>query len=284
MTNNVKDEQIETESESGNEKESGLPDLDIPKDTSPNKKHPVVFMIVLFIVLSSAGFVVQYFISQSDMFTDKAIIPVEPPLPDFGESALFDINVADPVIVGDINSRTSIESEANTPTVVLPKEEIEAILLARNMDEIHQNLKALHRKLASFSDQFERHSTYLTKVLEKQTVMQADISDINATIVTNKEQLGEKLRNNERWLHGIANQLNDIGVTVKAENEAFSLVVYNKNIWGDDVYLTVAEKEHPEQTWFFRVGDITGRWKLISIKGSKAIFQHVEGNTKEVIF
>jgi len=269
-----------TDVNENNEESTGLPELDKQTKVKNKKKPPVVFFVVLLAILGGAGYGVQYFISHNGMFSKKTVIPVEPPVPDLGLADSFDVSAAD--IINDNHAVPSIDAITSPVASEKSKAELNVSGVDEGLTKFNENIENLNTQLENFSEKIDRQSTYLTKILETQVEIQTEIKSVENELEANNEKLADKLRSNERWLNGIANQLKEIGVTVKAANKEFSLVVFSKNVWGDSVYLTVAEKAHPEQTRFFKIGDISGRWKLISIGETKAIFQHFDGTKKEV--
>ncbi|WP_219031590.1 hypothetical protein [Shewanella algae] len=139
-----------------------------------------------------------------------------------------------------------------------------------------QSMKGSIDKLYGYMQRNEQLFLELQEAIESKS----SISSRESERLSNT--LRDGLRTNERWLSGISNQLQGLGLDVKREIMEFPIIVYGKTVWGDDVYLTVAPKEKPDQTSNLRIGGIAGKWKLISLDGSKAIFKGVDGSEKVI--
>ena len=108
------------------------------------------------------------------------------------------------------------------------------------------------------------------------------IAENYAVIKVSNMNISKDITHSKSKLNSITNQLNDLGLNVRQASLDFPIVVYGLNTWGEDVYLTVAQKNAPEQTNFLRVGGIVGKWRLVKITDTSALFKHFDGDSKEV--
>ncbi|MCS6271882.1 hypothetical protein G3489_19595 [Shewanella baltica] len=249
----------------------GLPALEDEK----TKKTPFIFIIFIFVLFSITGLGVQYYINYSGMFSSDTVDLVEPEVPviepkdndyeiDLGSNFKSPEPLpSDNLLVNSVNENTQSTVAIANPSAV----------------DFEKSFKDLMYKLDS---KFQEQSQVLQRIENNQIEISKQLSTGLNALADKDDDIVASIKQNERWLNGVSNQLKDIGVNVKEAAQEFPIVVYNRNRWGDDIYLTVAQKVKPDQTSFLRVGDIVGRWKLIDIKDKNAVFEHFDGAVKEV--
>ena len=265
----------------------GLPELegDLQNNNakSGNKKPPFGFVIGLVGLLAVVGFGVQYAINHSGVFDKEPEIVEEPPIPvlpdeEVGSSTGGQFLVNDPILVGGavvVEQPGSVASgDSQVSTTNIPFEQLKAV---------NDSLMLLAEEVRATAGELSQQRALLNKVMQNQNALIKQFEMDVARQKPTDEALAHGVNENQRWLVGISNQLKEIGVDVKEASQEFPIVVYSRNVWGNDVFLTVAQKAAPEQTSFLRVGGIVGRWRLIVINEKMAVFEHFEGNRKEVM-
>lgn len=265
----------------------GLPELEGDakknKAKSGNKKPPLAFVIGLVGLLAVAGFGVQYAINHSGVFDKEPEIVEEPPVPvlpvdEVGGSPGSDFLVNDPMLAGGAVAGEQPESVSSGDSQVPPTD-----ISPEELKWVNDSLVMLAEEVGAIAGELSQQRESLIKVMQNQNALIKQFEMEAARQKATDEALANGVKENQRWLGGISNQLKEIGVDVKEASQEFPIVVYSRNVWGDDVFLTVAQKAAPEQTSFLRVGGIVGRWRLIEISEQKALFEHFEGNRKEVM-
>lgn len=258
------------------------------KATDGNKKPPVVFIIGLMVLVVAVIFSIQYVINYLGLFDQETPVIEEPSIPVFSEEVMDssspsgnDFLVNDAGSVSD--SSMDDHAEAAVETQSQRVQTVETDLSLEQLNSIHDALAMLIEKVEVIAGQLNEQQGSDLKLIHNQTTLMKQLEMEVARRKHIEAALTDSIKENQRWLGGISNQLKEIGVEMKEESQAFPIVVYSQNVWGDDVFLIVAQKNTPEQTSFLRVGEIVGRWRLIEITEGKALFEHVEGNTKEVI-
>ncbi len=258
-----------------------LPKLDV--GTVPvKKKVPYVFLAVLTLVLAATGAGVHAYLQKGEVFKKEAAKVKEPPLPPIAADVSANQAVA-PTAMNDLVIGGIDASKAANDSPVLERPDVSTPIsstqptkeYAEIKEQIGQQLKLTKELLSE-----------LQEVRGDNQALSAAVTDLKAEVVALKSSAGEladKARVNERWLSGISNQLKSIDLDVKENNNDFPIVVYYKTVWGTDTFITVAPKDKPDQTSFLRVGDLAGKWKLVSIGGDIATFVHVDGQEKEVV-
>lgn len=266
----------------------GLPELEgsVSKDKPKggNKKPPIVFVVGLVALLGVAGFGIQYAINHLGIFEKEPLVVEEPPMPvvsndvmDSPSGSYFLVN--DPALVAGSSMMTGNDAN-NTDTQT---QDVQADIPPEQLKGINDSLVMLAEEVGAIAGQLNKQQDSLIKVMQNQNALLKQFEMEVARREANDETLTNNVKENQRWLGGISNQLKEIGVDVKEASQEFPIVVYSKNVWGDDVFLTVAQKVAPDQTSFLRVGGIVGRWRLVEISEHKALFEHFEGNRKEVM-
>lgn len=268
--------------------EDGLPDIDKSGDSkaSAKKKPPVIFIVLLVVGLAVIGFGIQYVINNAGIFKDEKIVVKEPPMPELTDDD-GEIATAFEISSGEGVSGSSEVSNSPEFDVLLGEEgssEVEQEVKESDLtnSELTEVLTPLIAEIKDMSSKLDSQDEKLGQLINNQVVMVERINEQMVALGKNDQEITKKLDTNERWLGGLSNQLKDIGLKVKVAAQEFPIIVYHKNIWGDDVYLTFAQKNNPSKTSFLRVGDIVGRWKLLKITDDKAMFEHFEGMKKEV--
>lgn len=267
--------------EQNNSVTEGLPDLDNPpKKKGTNKKSPIGFLAGLLGVLSMVGFGVQYGIDHFGLFEKEPLVIEEPPVPEFSDNALSDSSGENFEINGSVSN---IASNINTDSGIVQQEGEQIGLPSEHIDSINNSLSKLTGEVDIISGQLNETRGTLVNMIKVQNDLLKQLKMEMAMRESAEKKLTINVKENQRWLGGISNQLKDIGIDVKEASLKFPIVVYSKNVWGDDVFLTIAQKVSPEQTSFLRVGGVVGRWRLVEIHENKALFEHFEGNKKEVL-
>ena len=277
----------------------GLPKLDNVKQPEKKKKFPFVFFGVSFVVLIGVAYGVQLFITDAEYFDKRVQKIIEPAEPVFditadtfykenNSSAEYEVSTLDNA-TPDNNDEVETESPKSNP--------LDNILISNigsnvnsdsdskdeSVNEKISKLLSLVNGLVDLAGKQERELTILKYMIKNgQEHVVSRLTFFESSNRDWSESIGEVARDNSRWLTGISNQLRDIDLNVKNEKESFPLVIYHFNIWGNETYLNVAPKEHPEQTRFMREGEITGRWQLVAINSDIAEFRHFDGNIKKV--
>lgn len=256
----------------------GLPELDekASKSKSVNRKPPIVFMVALVALLGAAGVGVQFTIDYLGVFESEVQVIEEPPVPvvtDSGVDAASDTGFV-------VNDTSLSDDSAGTNSQGIDAVNLD--LSSEQLEGINESLVLLAEELGGIVGKLNKQQDSIIKVMQNQTALLKQFEIEVARREATEKELTHNVKENQRWLGGISNQLKDIGVDVKEASQEFPIVVYGKNVWGEDVFLTIAQKVAPEQTSFLRVGGIVGRWRLIEIYEEKAVFEHFEGNKKEV--
>ncbi len=255
----------------------GLPDLNQGGTPSkPNaKKLPVFFISGALFLLISVGYGVQILITEAQLFKTDSIAVEEPPLPvlareDLSEAWEVKLNTAE-------DQAASIQLEAlNEP------EPIEETSQTFDAAAINDTLHLLLKQVSQISSRMDRQTAALDQLKNGQLAIDEKIMPQLALLIKKDKTIAANIKTNERWLAGLSHQLKAIGVKVQQAAKAFPIIVYDKNIWGDEVFLTVAQKDSPKQTRFLRIGAVVGPWKLVSISENTALFEHSDGISKEV--
>jgi hypothetical protein len=265
----------------------GLPELEESaskeKPKGSKKKPPIGFVVGLVALLGVSGFGIQYAINHLGIFEKEPQVVDEPPVPVVSNDVMDspsgnDFLVNDPLLSG--SSMVARNDADNTGTQAL---DIEANIPPEQLKGINDSLVMLAEVVGSIAGQLNKQQDSLIKVMQSQNALLKQFEMEVARREASEETLTNNVKENQRWLGGISNQLKEIGVDVKEASQEFPIVVYSKNVWGDDVFLTVAQKVAPDQTSFLRIGGIVGRWRLVEIFEHKALFEHFEGNRKEVM-
>lgn len=243
-----------------------------------NKK--VVLVGVLGLVLF--GFGVQYLIDKVGMFEQEAVVLNEPPIPvmegveGVSLSSENDLNIGgeegakpEAVFLSSENVNGEVELSDELQNSVVKK-------------ELEKQLTKVRSEIAFVNEKLDKQNRLLRELLSNQLTITDKFSKKFVDLGVEDKKIIANLKNNERWLNGISEQLKGIGVSVNESVMEFPVIVYDKNIWGDDAYLTVAQKSNPDRSSSMRVGDVVGRWKLLSINDEQAVFEHFEGMRKEV--
>ncbi len=266
---------------------NGLPELEGDnKKTKPkggNKKPPMGFVVGLVAILAIAGFGIQYAITNMGLFEKEPEVVEEPPVPVVSTNAV-DSNSENDFLVNDaaLASDPMLVSDEAQPTTSKPQD-LPAEISSEQIKGINDSLVMLAEEVGEIAGQLNKQQDSIIKVMQNQNALIKQFEMEVARREATEEALTNNVKENQRWLGGISNQLKEIGVDVKEASQEFPIVVYSRNVWGDDVFLTVAQKVAPEQTSFLRVGGIVGRWRLLEITEEKALFEHFEGNRKEVM-
>ena len=269
---------------------AGLPELDTASDRpvrskTDKKKPPIGFVVAVVLLLGGAGVGVQYAIEHTGLFGNKPVEVSEPPMPTIETNNTVPLPSAEMVEstnalsfdvggpVSDLIQPSAITQQQSATTPATPDE----------FAAMNESVQLAVQQLGTVVAELSHQKKMLDEIVKQQSALSMQI-DMEANQRMEWDQkIATNVKQNERWLGGISNQLKDIGVEVKVAAQEFPVVVYSRNIWGEDVYLTVANKANPDQTSFLRVGGIVGRWKLIEISEDKAVFEHFEGNRKEVM-
>ena len=261
---------------------NGLPELESRSNKNiqkSKKKPPLGFVIALLVILGTAGFGIQYAINYFGVFdTSKATVE-EPPVPQ------VQTNIDEEINNGFVINESSIEEQTALPLSSEQKEPSESLesIESEDLKSINDSLLLITQQLKAVSGELAHYKSLLvqTEARQLELAKKLDFNFSHQTTANNEIKTG--IRENQRWLGGVSNQLKEIGVDVKEATQEFPIIVYNKSVWGDDVFLTIAQKVNPEQTSFLRVGGIVGRWRLVEISAKKALFEHFDGNKKEVM-
>lgn len=266
---------------------NGLPELESDnkkaKPKGGNKKLPMGFVVGLVAILGIAGFGIQYAITNMGLFEKEPEVVEEPPVPVVSTNAVDsnsenDFLVNDAALAGD---PMLVSDEAQSTTS--KPQDLPAEISSEQIKGINDSLVMLAEEVGEIAGQLNKQQDSIIKVMQNQNALIKQFEMEVARREATEEALTNNVKENQRWLGGISNQLKEIGVDVKEASQEFPIVVYSRNVWGDDVFLTVAQKVAPEQTSFLRVGGIVGRWRLLEITEKKALFEHFEGNRKEVM-
>ena len=265
----------------------GLPELEgsasKDKPKGGNKKPPIGFVVGLVALLGVAGIGIQYAINHLGIFEKEQLVIEEPPVPVVSNEVMdnpsgSDFLVNDPILSGSSMVAGNVANNIDSQT-----QNIESDIPPEHLKGINDSLIMLAEEVGSIVGQLNKQQDSLIKVMQSQNALLKQFEMEKARREVNEETLTNNVKENQRWLGGISNQLKEIGVDVKEASQEFPIVVYSKNVWGNDVFLTVAQKVTPDQTSFLRVGGIVGRWRLVEISENKALFEHFEGNRKEVM-
>ena len=264
-----------------------MPELE---DVNPKKKGktknsgtPIVFISIVLIVLGGLGFGIQYAITEMGIFEQKQVVVTEPPVPEFEPSNVPEEEEAEPNSEGYFVGEDDVSTTHTTQDVPINIEEPNTdVPEAAGGKLSEEQLSELLASIGVVLKAVEEQKLMIEALGTEHTKIKSKVDSLTEYSFTNGDAVSKNVRDNTRWLTGISNQLRDIGISVQNANESFPLVVYHSNIWGNETYLTVAPKEHPDQTRFMKVGDFTGKWKLITIGEATAKFEHLEGNVKEL--
>lgn len=249
----------------------GLPALDKNKAENKGVKKPsVVFLFLFFIVIGGIVFAIQYSIDSYGLFKKQEVIIKEPPLP----ALQFDI--VNENEMGDHHDKNEIDGSE-----IGGGEESEGDLTV--YDELSVSVSVLIEEVKNLSGVLKEQQKSINIILGNQVSLMKSMTKRYDDNMDNVRKVQSSLKDNARWLNGISNQLDSIGIEVKAASQDFPIIIYSRNIWGDDIYLTIADKKNPEQTSSLRVGGVVGKWELVEISGNKAVFKHFEGLVKEVV-
>ncbi len=254
---------------------------DVSSTETPTKKpaNPKLILSGLLVGMVGLGLVIQAMISQSGLFDDAADQVVAPPIP-----VTAGIDDESMTIQGFDIEGDGLTSDLKSPDVTTASSDDELPLTMSSDNE------ALEKAVATLADEFLTLTLMvqsLNQSLETIKVNQAQLLDVvqqqDRTHVDTLQSLQAGVKNNERWLGGLSRQLTDMKINIEQKASEFPVVVYSKNTWGEDTFLTVAPVRNPEQTNFLRVGDFAGNnWKLIDIADAMAVFQHQDGSIKEL--
>lgn len=269
---------------------AGLPELDTASDRparskskSDKKKPPVAFVVALVVLLGGAGVGVQYAIEHLGMFGSKQVELAEPPMP------TIEPNNVVPLPSAEIESANAVTfdvggpvSDLLQPSAISQPQSVATPAVPDELTVINESLQLAVQQLGTVVTELSQQKKLLNEIVKQQSALSMQLDMESNQRMEWDQKISANVKQNERWLGGISNQLKDIGVEVKVAAQEFPVVVYNRNIWGEDIYLTVANKANPDQTSFLRVGGIVGRWKLIEINEDNAVFEHFDGNRKEV--
>lgn len=253
--------------------DQGLPDLG---GGHARKKPPVLAIAIGVALFVAIGVVVQFGISSAGLFQSEPVAVTEPPLPVVPGDDIdaFHVTMNKPELRAEPDVETPVPVDTSSFNSV-PDNSDTIQHLTDSMLVLIETVSATKSDLIGLRQDVARIRQEQTSIL---SAIQSDHDRRNRT----EEGIMTGLRQNERWLGGISNQLNEIGLNVKEAAQEFPIVIYSKNVWGDDVFLTVAQKASPDQTSFLRIGGVVGRWRLVEIHGDTAIFEHFEGMKREV--
>lgn len=265
----------------------GLPELERgeskDKPKSGNKKPPIGFVVGLVAFLGVTGFGIQYAINHLGIFEKEPQVIEEPPVPVVSNEVMNNPSGNDFLVNDPILSSSSVVAGNVADNINSQTQGIEVDIPPEQLKGINDSLMMLAEEVGSIAGQLNKQQDSLIKVMQSQNTLLKQFEMEKARREIGEETLANNVKENQRWLGGISNQLKEIGVDVKEASQEFPIVVYSKNVWGNDVFLTVAQKVTPDQTSFLRVGAIVGRWRLVEISEHKAVFEHFEGNRKEVM-
>ena len=259
----------------------GLPELEASNKT--NRKPPVLLLAILILILFGVGVGIQYGINYLGFFNEKEVVIEEPPIPELALTEEPEPYSPEPILDTEDDKDFVVSGVINDEPQTNEIKPVSDTEVSKDYSEITSVLLVLAEELGEIKVELVGHRNSLNEVIDNQKALANQISfEVNRRQGVEKA-LQSGLKENQRWLGGLSNQLKDIGVDVKVASQEFPIVVYSRNVWGDDVFLTVAQKVAPEQTSFLRIGGIVGRWRLLKILDEKAVFEHFEGNRKEVM-
>lgn len=256
--------------------EDGLPEID-KKNEKPNKP-PFKVLVFIFSIVCIVGFLIQLLINSSGLFDESEIEIDAPPLPDLSEF------IDEPLVDKDFLVNDSVNtSERDNEVVDISLNEVTPLpQQSVDFSEINNVLDSIVTSLSLVNSKLDQQSGEILNVKETQNQLGQLIAENYAVIKVSNMNISKDITHSKSKLNSITNQLNDLGLNVRQASLDFPIVVYGLNTWGEDVYLTVAQKNAPEQTNFLRVGGIVGKWRLVKITDTSALFKHFDGDSKEV--
>ncbi|TVU70383.1 hypothetical protein FQP81_18175 [Pseudoalteromonas distincta] len=256
--------------------DDGLPEID-KKNEKPNKP-PFKVLAFIFSIVCIVGFLIQLLINSSGLFAESEIEIDAPPLPDLSEF------IDEPLVDKDflVNDSVNISERDNEVADISLNEATP--LPQQNVDfsEINNVLDSIVTSLSLVNSKLDEQSGEILNVKKTQNELGQLIAENYAVIKVSNMNISSDITHSKSKLNSITNQLNDLGLNVRQASLDFPIVVYGLNTWGEDIYLTVAQKNAPEQTNFLRVGGIVGKWRLVKITDTSALFRHFDGDSKEV--
>ncbi|MCT8873806.1 hypothetical protein [Shewanella xiamenensis] len=258
----------------------GLPQLDTVSEKK--KKLPVLPVFFLLVIIAVVLGGAQWGITKLGFFNSKNVVVKEPPLPVISDSAnekKLNSGVKLPENTGNNSDYVRLSESLNTASIDDERISNENFNKGIDFSKIEDDLKALDSKLSQYNAKSDENSIQINAIRD-------DLQSLNNTlksVMSVSAEIQRSVKENGRWLGGVSKQLEEIGINVANTKMEFPIVVYNSNIWGEDVYLTVAPVENPEQTFFLKEGGVVGKWKLSKITSHEAIFHHVNGEEKVLI-
>lgn len=258
----------------------GLPQLDAVNEKK--KKLPVLPVLVLFVLFAVVLGGAQWGITQLGLFNSKNVVVKEPPLPVIPDSTNEKKLNSGVKLPENPNNNSDFESlNESLSAVSIDDKRVSNESFNKDIDfsKIEEDLKSLDTRLSQYNAKSDENSIQINAIKD-------DLQSLNNTlksIMSVSAEIQRSVKENGRWLGGVSKQLEEIGINVANTKMEFPIVVYNSNIWGEDVYLTVAPVENPEQTFFLKEGGVVGKWKLSKITSNEAIFHHVNGEEKVLI-
>lgn len=275
---NMTDENQKAPIGPGKNDADGLPQLDTVNEKK--KKLPVIPVIVLFVLIAAVLGGVQWGITQLGFFNSKNVVVKEPPLPVIPDST--NEKKLGVKLPEKPNNNSDFESLNESLGVVsVDEKSVSNESFNKNVDfsKIEGDLKSLDTRLSQYNAKSDENSIQINAIKD-------DLQSLNNTlksVMSVSAEIQRSVKENGRWLGGVSKQLEEIGISVASTKMEFPIVVYNSNIWGEDIYLTVAPVENPEQTFFLKEGGVVGKWKLSKITSHEAIFHHVNGEEKVLV-
>lgn len=272
---NMTDENQKVPIGPGANETDGLPQLDTVNEKK--KKLPVLPVIGLVVIIAAILGGAQWGITQLGIFNSKNIVVKEPPLPVIPDSSNEKKQNVGVKLPENINSDVeSLNESLNAVSVDETRVSNDGLDKKLDFSKIEKDLRSLDERLSQYNAKSDENSIQINAIRD-------DLQSLNNTlksVMSVSAEIQRSVKENGRWLGGVSKQLEEIGINVANTKMEFPIVVYNSNIWGEDVYLTVAPVENPEQTFFLKEGGVVGKWKLSKITSHEAVFHHVNGEEK----
>lgn len=148
--------------------------------------------------------------------------------------------------------------------------------------DIIAKIEQLNLRFDTNFESLQNVTTQLVALSKKQEETNKNLIHLIEYIKIFENTTTKQLSTSNEVSKSILHQLKNVGVEIETRKNTFPLIVYSKSVWGNKVFLNVAQTEYPEQSIPLEVGNTLIGWKLINLSEESALFESIYGKKVEV--